>query len=81
MNFGEALTVIKAHVKVARSSWKDGRYIKYFSPLAHGFADAFEVDGIEKPLLPFIIMSTVDNMWVPWSPSNEDTIAEDWIAI
>lgn len=79
MSFGEALTAIQNGLKVARSGWNGkGMYLVYFSPLEHGFADAFEIRGEMKPLLPFIIMKTADGMYVPWLASQSDMLSNDW---
>ena len=79
MSFGEALTAIKNGFKVARSGWNGkGMYLVYFSPLEHGFADGFEIRGEMKPLLPFIVMKTADDMYIPWLASQADMLSNDW---
>ena len=79
MSFGEALTAIQNGLKVARHGWNGkGMYLVYFSPLEHGFADAFEIRGEMKPLLPFIVMKTADDMYVPWLASQADMLSNDW---
>lgn len=79
MKFGSAIENLEAGFKVARSGWNGkGMYLIYFSPVAHGFADAFEVCGEVKPLLPFIIMKTANDMYVPWLASQSDVLADDW---
>lgn len=79
LSFGEAISSMKNGFKVQRSGWNGkGMYLKYFSPLAHGFADSFEIEGEAKPLLPFIMMKTTDDMYVPWLASQSDILADDW---
>lgn len=79
MSFGEALTAIQNGLKVARHGWNGkGMYLVYFSPLEHGFADTFEIRGEMKPLLPFIIMKTADDMYIPWLASQSDMLSNDW---
>ena len=78
-DFGNAIRFMKQGYKVQRSGWNGkGMYLKYFSPVAHGFADAFTVEDESKPLLPFIVMKTADDMFVPWLASQTDVLAEDW---
>lgn len=80
--FGDALIALKQGKKVARSGWNGkGMYLKYFSPVAHGFADAFTIEDESKPLLPFIVMKTADNMFVPWLASQTDMLADDWMVL
>lgn len=82
MSFSDALRTLKNGFKVSRSGWNGkGMYLKYFSPSAHGFADAFEIEGEAKPLLPFIVMKTADDMYVPWLASQTDILAKDWCIV
>ena len=82
MNFGEALELLKQGKKIARSGWNGkGMYLIYFSPVAHNLETLLVYDseiGTEKPLLPFILMKTADDMYVPWLASQTDILAEDW---
>ena len=79
MDFGWAIKKMKQGKKVAREGWNGkGMFLKYFNPLAHGFADSFDIDGISQPLLPFIMIKTADDMYVPWLAIQIDILAEDW---
>ncbi len=79
LTFSQALTHIKNGVKMQRVGWNGkGMYLIYFSPVANGL-ESLNINGIEeKPLLPFILMKTADNMYVPWLASQTDILANDW---
>lgn len=79
MSFSGAIEFLKLGHKVSRIGWNGkGMYLVYFSPLEHGFADAFEIRGEMKPLLPFIVMKTADDMYIPWLASQADMLSNDW---
>lgn len=82
MPFGEAVDLLKRGYRVARQGWNGkGMYLTYFSPVAHGVETLKVYDceaGAEKPLLPFILMKTADNMYVPWLASQSDVLSDDW---
>ena len=82
MSFGEALIALKKGKRVARSGWNGkGMYLVYFSPVTHGLEMLTVYDkeeGTTLPLLPFILMKTADNMYVPWLASQTDVLAEDY---
>ena len=82
MKFGQAIEALKQGKKVAREGWNGkGMYLIYFSPVAHNLETLLVYDseiGTEKPLLPFILMKTADDMYVPWLASQTDILAEDW---
>ena len=69
--------------KVARKGWNGkSMYIQYFSPVAHGLEEFTILDkeptGTTKPLLPFLMMKTADDMFVPWLASHSDMLSSDW---
>ena len=82
MSFGEALIALKKGKRVARSGWNGkGMYLVYFSPVSHGLEMLTvydKEDGTTLPLLPFILMKTADDMYVPWLSSQTDCLAEDY---
>ena len=82
MDFGQAIKELKVGKKVARKGWNGkGMYLVYFSPVAHGMEILKVYDceeGTAKPLLPFLLMKTADDMYVPWLASQTDMLAEDW---
>jgi hypothetical protein len=68
MNFGDALTALKAGQRVSRSGWNGkGMWLELQRPDAHS-----------KMTLPYIFMKTADNNQVPWLASQTDMLGEDW---
>ena len=68
MNFGQAITSLKAGEMVQRSGWNGkGMYLALQVP-----------DAGSKMSLPYIYMSTVDRQLVPWLASQTDMLSEDW---
>lgn len=77
MDFGEALTVLKAGGRVQRSGWNGkGLWLELQRPDAHS-----------KMTLPYIFMSYPDDAIntpgarVPWLASQTDMLAEDWVGL
>jgi hypothetical protein len=83
MDFGEALTALKMHGKVARKGWNGkGLSIELQRP-----------DYFSKMTLPYIYMNYPStsasetapenhiNARVPWSASQTDMLAEDWFIV
>ena len=77
MNFSQALELIKAGRKVARSGWNGaGLWLEIQRPDAHS-----------KMTLPYIFMSYPDNAKntpgarVPWLASQTDLLSEDWVEV
>ena len=84
-DFGEALEFLKQRHRVARAGWNGkGMYLVYFKPVSHGMELLSVYDceeGTTLPLLPFILMKTADNMYIPWLASQADMLAEDWVVV
>lgn len=86
MNFGQALEALKAGKKVTRSGWNGkGMWITYQKAYPDGIAinaNTAEATGIPQgtvcKFLPYLMMKTVDNAFVPWLASQTDILAEDW---
>lgn len=88
MTFGEAIELLKAGQKVARSGWNGkGMYLEYiqgnhYNIHGHNFGPKNEFDHDYKDrvpkLLPWIGMKTADNCFVPWLASQTDMLAGDW---
>lgn len=67
-NFGQALELLKAGHRVARSGWNGkGMWIALQVPDAHS-----------KMSLPYIYMFTADGNLVPWLASQTDVLSDDW---
>lgn len=82
LTFGMAIEALKLGRKVARTGW-NGKfmYLVHFSPVSHGLEMLTVYDkeeGTTLPLLPFILMKTADNCYVPWLASQTDILAEDY---
>lgn len=82
LTFGMAIEALKLGRKVARSGWNGKKmYLVHFSPVSHGLEMLTVYDkeeGTTLPLLPFILMKTADNCYVPWLASQTDILAEDY---
>lgn len=69
MNFGEALTLIKANMKMARAGWNGrGMWIEMQTPDAHS-----------KMTLPYLFLNYPDGRTVPWLASQTDLLENDWM--
>ncbi len=83
MNFSKALEFIKEGKKLTRSSWNDKGHFVY---LVHGSnftvnrapLNSFYKEGTEITYRPHIDSRSIDGTCGVWSPSNSDTLAEDW---
>lgn len=84
-SYGCAIAELAAGKRVARTGWNgNGMYIFKFSPVHHGMEELTIHDrepGTTKPLLPFIMMKTADDMYVPWLASQTDMLATDWMVV
>lgn len=85
LSFGDAITYLNLGYRVARAGWNGkGMYLVHFSPVSHGLEMLTVYDkeeGTTLPLLPFILMKTADNCYVPWLASQTDILAEDWCLV
>lgn len=86
MDFGEALRMLKSGKKVSRSGWNGkGMWLvlqKAYPdgiPINQNTAEATGIiQGTVCRFLPYIMMKTVDDSFVPWLASQTDVLAEDW---
>lgn len=69
MDFGQALTQLRAGEKIAREGW-NGKGM---------FLDLQVPDANSKMTLPYIYMCTVQGDLVPWLASQTDMLAYDWV--
>lgn len=68
MDFGYALSALKAGHRVSRSGWNGkGQYIELMQPWQQS-----------EMTLPYIFIRTVQADLVPWLASQTDLLAEDW---
>ena len=83
MDFGTALTALKAGSKVARSGWNGKSMFLFLVP-----GSVFKVnrapllgiypEGTEIKYCPHIDMKTADGSVVPWLASQTDVLSDDW---
>jgi hypothetical protein len=69
MNFGEALTLVKAGIKMSRAGWNGkGMWIEIQRPDAHS-----------KMTLPYLFLNYPHGDKVPWLASQTDMLQDDWM--
>lgn len=91
LNFGDAITALKAGKKVARSGWNGKSMFLYYVPansypaqtdIAKAYWGAKqEPNDPALPLVPYgayIAMKTAQENVVPWLASQTDVLADDW---
>ena len=67
-DFGFALRKLKEGKKVSRFGWNGkNMFLAYRHPSSE-----------EICTLPYLVMFTADQKWVPWLASQTDVLAEDW---
>lgn len=80
--FGLAVEALKLGHKVSRTGWNGkGMYLVLFDPNKDNLQTLTVTcveNSVPKALSPFIVMSTVDNIYVPWLASQTDILSEDW---
>lgn len=81
LNFGDAITALKAGSKVSREGWNGKGMFLYHVP-ANTYPAITDVAkaqfGTHVPYDAYIAMKTVGNTVVPWLASQTDILAEDW---
>jgi len=83
MNFGDALSLIKAGHKVARAGWNGKGMFIFLVPGSTFSVSRPPLLGIypEGTVINYhahIDMKTADDKVVPWLASQTDVLAEDW---
>lgn len=69
MNFGEALTLVKAGIKMSRAGWNGkGMWIEIQRPDTHS-----------KMTLPYLFLNYPQGDKVPWLASQTDMLQDDWM--
>ena len=72
MNFGEALSLLKAGRRAARDNWNGKGMWVELVPRDYAVAPT----GLRAR--EYLAMKTVDDQFVPWVASQTDLLAEDW---
>ena len=83
MSFGGAIEALKQGKKVARAGWNGkGMWLELVTPseytISHHNIPVDARVSQANDLLPFIMMKTADNKYVPWLASQTDILAEDY---
>lgn len=87
MDFGQALSSVKAGKRVAREGWNGkGMWLFYVSHESYGVDCAVlgldpETTDAGPVMRPWIGIKNVDDQFMPWAPSQSDMLAEDWIVV
>jgi len=77
MDIGEAVKHMREGGKVARQGWNGKNMFLLYS--AGGTFNAVDLEV--GPLVPFVVMKTADDRFVPWLCSQTDLLATDWEAV
>jgi hypothetical protein len=88
MNFGQAVELLKAGKRVARSGWNGKGMWLCLMPaitipeeMVNGRTKKFVPTG-NLPCQPYIVMWTAAQQWQPgWLASQADILAEDWAEV
>jgi len=85
MDFGAALTVLKAGGRVTRAAWDGGAFLYLVS------GSTFQVsrppllgiygEGTQIRYRPHIDIRASDGTCSPWQPSQDALMAEDWAEV
>lgn len=68
MNFGDAITLLKAGHKLQREGWNGvGMWVEMQNP-----------DANSKMTLPYLYLNYPDGRTVPWLASQTDMLMDDW---
>ena len=70
-SFEWALTKMKVGYRVGRQGWNGkGMWVRLQEP-----------DELSKMTLPYIYLFTADRRYVPWTASQTDLLANDWVLL
>lgn len=71
LRFGEAVELLRLDLKVARAGWNGAdQWVALQVP-----------DAGSKMGRPYMYLRTVDGVLVPWTPSQSDVLAKDWLIV
>jgi hypothetical protein len=88
-DFSDALRMVKAGRKMARSGWNGkGMWIVFQKAYPEGIpinANTAEAIGLPQGtvcrFLPYLMLRTADGSFVPWLASQTDLLADDWAVV
>lgn len=79
MTFGLATEAMKAGLRVARTGWNGkGMWLGLHQ---EGGEFVREECGTTLTYRDYIVMKTVDDQLVPWTASQSDVLADDWLVV
>lgn len=86
MDFSDALNILKDGERVCRKGWNGkGMWLALQkgypegTPANKNSASAYKIpEGTIIKVLPYIVMKTADDCFVPWLASQTDILANDW---
>ncbi len=83
MDFGKALTALKAGKKVAREGWNGAEMFAFIQPAYSREAKAAEMPifGAYVYYRECYLLKTAQGDLASWVPSGSDTLAEDWVIV
>jgi hypothetical protein len=80
MGWGHAFRLMRNGNKVARKNW-NGKGMYLFYVHSGQWDAAVPSDCGSTVLCPFVALKTADNKIVPWTASQTDMLAEDWMVV
>ena len=86
LNFGDAIQLLKAGARLARTGWNGRGMFIYLVPAASypvqtGAAKAHFGAGAMVPYNAYLAIKNVDETVSTWVPSVNDCLAEDWVIV
>lgn len=89
LDFGLALIAAKGGHKILRKGWNGtGMFVVHQKAYPNGIPinkNTAEATGLPEgtvcQFLPYLMLKTKDNQFVPWTPNMIDVLAEDWTYI
>lgn len=85
-SFSEALEELRNGKKICREGWNGkGMWLALQkgypngTPCNKNSSEAYGIkEGVIIKVLPYIVMKTVDDSFVPWLASQTDILSDDW---
>ena len=81
MSFGKGLKKLKEGKKITRKGWNGKGMYLFLSPALGCQMYKKYTEKDINDIQPFIVMKTADGTLVPWTASQTDILAEDWVTV
>jgi hypothetical protein len=79
---GFAVEMAKMGKKIARSGWNGkGMWVRLYNPQTDKEFPMTEIHPFEGTPACWLAIKTASNRFIPWVPSQEDVLAEDWYIV